>query len=128
MDTERTIGFILENQAKFSAQMGEIQAGMGELQTLVATIARQQSGLVQIVDDFQHGVSEAVLAMAVGQKELAEEHKRLAEAQSGLAEEQKRLAEAQRLGSRPAALGARRRSPRGGRRPRRGPRDRKSVV
>lgn len=95
MDTERTIGFILENQANFSAQMGEIQARMGELQSLVTTIARQQSGLVQIVDDFQHGVSEAVMAMAVGQKELAEEQKRLAEAQRRTEERLTMLAESQ---------------------------------
>lgn len=95
MDVERTIEFILENQAKFSTQMGEFSANMGELQTAVGRIAKQQLDLVQIVDNFQHGVSEAVMAMAAGQKELTEEHKRLAEAQRKTEERLSTLAEAQ---------------------------------
>ena len=74
MDVERTLEFILENQAKFSAQMGE-------LESLVGRIAQQQLDLVQHVDRFQRGVSDAVMALAEAQRHLAEEQQRLTEAQ-----------------------------------------------
>ena len=89
MDVERTLEFILENQAKFSAQMGE-------LESLVGRIAQQQLDLGQHVDRFQRGVSDAVMALAEAQRHLAEEQQRLAETQRHLAEEQQRLTEAQR--------------------------------
>ena len=74
MDIERTLEFILENQAKFSSQMGE-------LESLVGRIAQQQLDLGQHVDRFQRGVSDAVMALAEAQRHLAEEQQRLTEAQ-----------------------------------------------
>ena len=89
MDTERTIQFILENQARVSAQMGEFSTRMNQLQDLVERIARQQVELNDHVNDFQRGISAAVMA-------IAEEQLRLTQEQLRLAREQRLLAEAQR--------------------------------
>lgn len=96
MDIERSVQFILENQARVSAQMGELSTGMIQLQSLVGRIAQQQSDLVQQVDQFQRGVGDAVIAIAEEQKRLTGEQRRLTEEQRRLTEEQRRLAEAQR--------------------------------
>ncbi len=72
MDVERTIEFIVQQQANLSAQMGELQARMGEMQSLVGRLATQQLELTQHVDHFQREVSAAVLTIADAQRRLAE--------------------------------------------------------
>ncbi len=88
MDVERTIEFILQQQASLTAQMGELQARMGEMQSLVGRLATQQLELTQHVDHFQREVSAAVLTIADAQRRTEERLANLAERQAHLAEAQ----------------------------------------
>ncbi|MBI3698493.1 MAG: hypothetical protein HY238_27085 [Acidobacteria bacterium] len=79
MDLEKTIEFILENQAKTSAQVGEVSAQMGQLtayvsqlQSLVGRIAQQQLELTQHMNEFQQGISAAFVALAEAQRHTDE--------------------------------------------------------
>ena len=96
MDIEGTVQFILENQARVSAQMGEFSTHLNQLQDLVERIARQQIELNDHVNEFQQEISAGVIAIAEAQKQLVERVDRLAEAQERLTEAQERLTEMQR--------------------------------
>jgi peptidoglycan hydrolase CwlO-like protein len=89
MDIEKTIEFILGQQAKFAA-------GLEEMRSLVGRLAQQQLDLVEHVDHFQREITAATLAIAEEQRRLTEEQRRLTEAQRRLTEAQTRLEEAQR--------------------------------
>jgi chromosome segregation ATPase len=89
MDIERTIEFILGQQAKFAA-------GLEEMRSLVGRLAQQQLDLVEHVDHFQREITAATLAIAEEQRRLTEEQRHMAEEQRRLTEEQRRLTEAQR--------------------------------
>jgi len=91
MDIERTVEFILQQQATFSAQMdvlgsrmGEMQSGMTELRSLVVRLAEQQLALTQHVDHFQREISAAVLAIAEAQRHTDERLNALISVVNGL--------------------------------------------
>ena len=81
MDIEKTMEFILGQQAKFAAGLEEMRERQGVLQSFVERIAQQQLDLTQHVNHFQREISAAVLAIAEAQRQLTEEHARLEEAQ-----------------------------------------------
>lgn len=89
MDFERTAEFILQQQAKFAADMAE----MG---SFVARIAQQQLEMTQHVNHFHQEIGAAVLAIAEQQKLLAEAHTRLEEAHARMEEAHAKLEDAQR--------------------------------
>ena len=86
MDVERTMEFILEQQAKFWAglqEMREQQAAMqkeqaawrqdhAELRSLVVRLAEHQLGLAQHFDQFQQETRAALLTLAETQQHTDE--------------------------------------------------------
>lgn len=97
LDVEKTMEFILGQQAKFFAALEESRRDMRDrdatMRSFVETIARQQLELTEHVNYFQREISAAVLAIAEQQKLLAEEQRRLAEQQALLAEAQRHTEE-----------------------------------
>jgi len=81
MEVERTIQFILEQQAKFWAGLEEMRSREAELRTLVGQVAQHQLELTQHVDRIQREFSGIMMALAEEQKRLAEEQRLLAESQ-----------------------------------------------
>jgi len=82
MDLQKTIEFILEQQARSASRQEALEA-------LVYRMAQQQQELINHFDHFQHEMTAIQLT-------IVQEQKRLAEAQARLTEEQGRLAQAQR--------------------------------
>jgi septal ring factor EnvC (AmiA/AmiB activator) len=83
MDVERTIEFILDQQAKFWAGLQEMkqqQAGLqhdhAELRSLVQRLAEEQLGLAQTLNQFQQETRAALLALAEAQRQTAEAQRR----------------------------------------------------
>lgn len=86
MDFERTTEFVLQQQAKFAADLAE----MG---SFVKRIAQQQLELTEHVGHFQREISAAVLALAEAHTRLEEAHARLEEAHARLEEAQRHTEE-----------------------------------
>ena len=88
MDVERTMEFILDQQAKFWAGMQEMREDQAELRkrqadlsSLVVRLAEQQLGLAQHFDQFQQETRTALLAVAEAQRHTDERLHALIEAQ-----------------------------------------------
>jgi len=72
MDVERTMEFILEQQAKFWAGLQQTREEQAELRSLVLRLAEQQLGLTQHLSQFQQETHAAIRALAEGQRALIE--------------------------------------------------------
>jgi len=79
VDIEKTIEFLLENQARFDARLQAFQAEMEQLRDLTAQIARQQLTHTEQFAEFRAEISGAVLALAQAQRAAAERIRETAE-------------------------------------------------
>lgn len=91
MDVEKTIEFLLQNQARHDATLAKHQDLIGSLAGVVRDLALQ----VDRISDAQAHTDRIVLQLTGTMKELAEGQKKLAEAQLRTEEKIARLAEGQ---------------------------------
>ena len=81
MEVERTIEFILDQQAKFWTGLEEMRGRQAEHERFVLRLAEHQLELTQNVERIQREFSGMMLTLAEEQKRLAEEQRLLAESQ-----------------------------------------------
>jgi len=117
MEVEKTIQFLLEQQAKFWTGLEEMRAEQrggfaqvhemfGRLITVADNLVEAQAGANERIDrlaeshlqmgETQRRLSEEMRLMAEAQRRLSEEMRLMAEAQRRLSEEMRLMAEAQR--------------------------------
>ena len=90
MDVEKTMQFLVEQQARFDARQAEFQAQFEERMTRIGSV------LLDVA--LAQEKTNAILATLTEQHvELAQSHKELAESHKELAQSHKKLSEAQQV-------------------------------